>query len=113
MVPLLAAVVDFDSSQETYERYDSMTALELFQKCVRPLLIDLPVSVEESAMIESHSEMHWGNYVALEASISRVVFACNEDRALAASALETAVDIFLVSSQGDEHQHSPPYAGLE
>ena len=44
MVPLLAAVVDFDSSQETYERYDSMTALELFQKCVRPLLNDLPVS---------------------------------------------------------------------
>ena len=44
MVPLLAAVVDFDSSQETYERYDSMTALELFQKCVRPSLVDLPVS---------------------------------------------------------------------
>ena len=44
MVPLLAAVVDFDSSQETYERYDSMTALELFQKCVRPLPIDLPVN---------------------------------------------------------------------
>ena len=42
MVPLLAAVVDFDSSQETYERYDSMTALELFQKCVRPSLVDLP-----------------------------------------------------------------------
>jgi len=32
MVPLLAAVVDFDSSQETYEQYDSMTAKELFQK---------------------------------------------------------------------------------
>ena len=32
MVPLLAAVVDFDSSPETYARYDSMTALELFQK---------------------------------------------------------------------------------
>ncbi|CAL5218947.1 g699 [Coccomyxa viridis] len=32
MVPLLAAVVDFDSSQATYEQYDSMTAKELFQK---------------------------------------------------------------------------------
>lgn len=32
MVPLLAAVVDFDSSQGTYEQYDSMTAKELFQK---------------------------------------------------------------------------------
>ncbi len=34
MVPLLAAVVDFDASPETYARYDSMTALELFQKWV-------------------------------------------------------------------------------
>ncbi|CAL8469873.1 g9415 [Coccomyxa elongata] len=32
MVPLLAAVVDFDATPETYQRYDSMTALELFQK---------------------------------------------------------------------------------
>ncbi|EIE25692.1 FAD/NAD(P)-binding domain-containing protein [Coccomyxa subellipsoidea C-169] len=32
MVPLLAAVVDFDATPETYARYDSMTALELFQK---------------------------------------------------------------------------------
>lgn len=34
MVPLLAAVVDFDATPETYARYDSMTALELFQKWV-------------------------------------------------------------------------------
>ena len=63
MVPLLAAVVDFDSSQETYERYDSMTALELFQKCVRPLPVDLPVriSIEGSARMGIHRcniEMH-------------------------------------------------------
>lgn len=32
MVPLLAAVVDYDATPETYRRYDSMTALELFQK---------------------------------------------------------------------------------
>ena len=34
MVPLLAALVDYDSSPATYQRYDQMTALELFQKCV-------------------------------------------------------------------------------
>ena len=34
MVPLLAALVDFDSSPATYRRFDQMTALELFQKCV-------------------------------------------------------------------------------
>jgi hypothetical protein len=32
MVPLLAAVIDFDADPETYRRYDSMTALELFQR---------------------------------------------------------------------------------
>ncbi len=34
MVPLLAALVDYDASPATYQRYDQMTALELFQKCV-------------------------------------------------------------------------------
>ena len=32
MVPLLAALVAFDATPETYQRYDQMTALELFQK---------------------------------------------------------------------------------
>ena len=36
MVPLLAALVDYDSSPATYRRFDQMTALELFQKCDGP-----------------------------------------------------------------------------
>ena len=44
MVPLLAAVIDFDADPETYERYDSMTALELFQKCAAALSALCPTS---------------------------------------------------------------------
>jgi hypothetical protein len=33
MVPLLGALLDYDATPEAYERYDRMTALELFQKC--------------------------------------------------------------------------------
>ena len=32
MVPLLGALLDYDATPEAYERYDRMTALELFQK---------------------------------------------------------------------------------
>lgn len=32
MVPLLYAVLDYDSDPETYARYDRMSALELFQR---------------------------------------------------------------------------------
>ena len=38
MVPLLGALLDYDASPATYERYDRMTALELFQKCARACL---------------------------------------------------------------------------
>ena len=33
MVPLLYSIIDFDSSPKTYERYDRMSARELFQMC--------------------------------------------------------------------------------
>jgi hypothetical protein len=33
MLPFLAAFVDFNSSPETFEKYDKMSALELFVKC--------------------------------------------------------------------------------
>ena len=33
MLPLLYSIIDFDSSPETYERYDRMTARELFLQC--------------------------------------------------------------------------------
>ncbi len=32
MVPLFAALLDFDSDPETYARYDAMTARELFRQ---------------------------------------------------------------------------------
>ena len=32
MMPLFQAMLDFDSSPETYERYDRMSALELFKQ---------------------------------------------------------------------------------
>jgi uncharacterized protein with NAD-binding domain and iron-sulfur cluster len=31
MIPWLFSVVDFDSTPETYERYDSMSALDMFR----------------------------------------------------------------------------------
>ena len=34
MVPLLYSIIDFDSSPETYARYDAMSARELFQQCM-------------------------------------------------------------------------------
>ena len=33
MLPFIAAFIDFDSSEETFEKYDKMSAYELFQKC--------------------------------------------------------------------------------
>ena len=33
MLPFLATFMDFDSSEETYERYDKMSAYELFKLC--------------------------------------------------------------------------------
>eukprot|EP00798_Chlamydomonas_sp_ICE-L_P017415 gene17415-23715_t len=49
LLPVLAAVIDVNSSQEAYERYDNMSALELFKSCrvsqkvyddfVRPMLL--------------------------------------------------------------------------
>ncbi len=32
MIPLLGALLDYDSDPETYARYDSMTARELFRQ---------------------------------------------------------------------------------
>ena len=32
MMPLFQAMLDFDSSPETYEKYDRMSALELFKQ---------------------------------------------------------------------------------
>ena len=33
MLPFLATFMDFDSSEETYQRYDKMSAYELFKIC--------------------------------------------------------------------------------
>ena len=33
MLPFLAAFIDFDSSEETFQRYDKMSAYELFKMC--------------------------------------------------------------------------------
>ena len=41
MVPLLYSIIDFDSTPKTYERYDRMSARELFQKCASHVLLAL------------------------------------------------------------------------
>lgn len=37
MVPLLGALLDYDSDPETYARYDAMTSRELFRQYGAPL----------------------------------------------------------------------------
>ncbi|KAK9843730.1 hypothetical protein WJX81_003891 [Elliptochloris bilobata] len=65
MLPLLYSIVDFDSSSETYERYDRMTARELFlqygvsnalfEEFLKPLLLvglfELPEHLSAAEMI--------------------------------------------------------------
>ena len=43
MVPLLYSIIDFDSSPQTYARYDAMSARELFQQCM-PLAFAIAIA---------------------------------------------------------------------
>ena len=68
MLPFLAAFIDFNSSPETFEKYDKMSAHELFVKCgvskaayeefLRPTLL---VVCEPSCPYKCiYSQIQWG-----------------------------------------------------